>query len=284
MPIRQLKKETSEKLVVEKHLYTKRYSLTLYKAFCKICEMCKEVCPKEAIKIKYVAKDCSGKIRPPIIDINEQKCLFCGICELICPFGALKVEINGEHVISALEAEAFPKFIRKIKIDMSKCEPSCSDCVKSCPLFLIKRTLGRSPINLDKNHCPCCRICEIKCGYGAIHVEKIFQGLIKINQEKCPDGCRECMNACPIPGALYLSKNGKVATNPLYCIFCGACRIICQKEGTIKLERISVNHTSTRSGAWIKALEKLTSTKCAVKELYVVALKKKQEVVRKRLA
>jgi 4Fe-4S ferredoxin len=243
-----------------------------------------KACPKEAIEIKYVVKNGSGGRKLPIININEQKCIFCGICELMCPFGALEVKIDGENINPVFEVKAFPELKREIRIEISKCEPSCLDCVKACPLSLIKRSLGRSPIKIDKRHCPCCRICETRCSHGAIHVKKLFQGLIEINPEKCPDGCNKCINACPIPGALYLSESGKVSVNPIYCIYCGACRVVCQNEGVIKLERISVNHTLIRSGAWIKALEKLTSIKSVVKELSTITLEKKHKVVYKRFA
>ena len=44
------------------------------------------------------------------------------------------------------------------------------------------------------------------------------------------------------------------------CVYCGACKIVCPEEGALELNRTRIRHTEIRSGAWNKALEKLTST------------------------
>ncbi|UCE29813.1 MAG: hypothetical protein JSV85_03630 [Candidatus Bathyarchaeota archaeon] len=103
-----------------------------------------------------------------------------------------------------------------------------------------------------------------------------------INQSKCPDGCQDCLDVCPITGALYLSEDGKVRVYVLHWVFCGVCRIVCPEEGTLELERASIRHTSVRSGAWNKALEKLTSTKELTKELQKKGSTKVRESVEKR--
>jgi 4Fe-4S ferredoxin len=280
MPMKLLKTETENELAVKRILHTKDYSLTLDKALCVGCEICKEICPKEAIEIKTFPKVLGEKLKHPTIDVDEQKCHFCGICSSLCPFGALKVRVDGEHVIPVVKTESFPELIREIDVDTTKCDVQCVECEKACPLELIKVSV-RTPdgqevtdkesirdkekltvfVDIKKEFCPCCRVCELKCPHDAIHVKKIFHGTIRIDQEKCPKSCRDCLDVCPITGALYLSEDGKVHVNELYCVYCGVCRIVCPEEGALKLQRTNIRHTPVHSGAWNKALEKLTSTK-----------------------
>ena len=296
-----LKNETEKELTIEMILHTKRYSLTLDKTRCTGCGICMEICPREAIKIEKTPKADGEKAKPPTIDISEEKCHYCGMCDPVCPFGALKVKINGEHMIPVINSESFPQLIREIEVDPTKCALDCVDCEKACPLNLIKVSVhtpdGKEvtditsrpnkenltvTVDLEKDFCPCCRLCEIKCPEGAIHVERIFHGNLRINREKCPEGCQDCLDVCPIPGALYLSDDGKVYVNELYCVYCGVCKIVCPEEGALELHRTYIRHTPVHSGAWNKALEKLTSTKAMTKELRTKSSMKAKESVRKR--
>jgi len=296
-----LKNETENQLTIEMILHAKRYSLALDKTRCTGCGICVEICPREAIEIKKTPKADGEKAKPPTIDISEEKCHYCGMCDPICPFGALKVRINGEHMIPVINNESFPHLIREIEVDTTKCDLDCVDCEKACPLELIKVSVhapdgekvmdiaSRSnkenltvTVDIEKDFCPCCRLCEIKCPEGAIRVEKIFYGNLRINREKCPEGCQDCLDVCPIPEALYLSDDGKVYVNELYCVYCGVCKIVCPEEGALELHRTHIRHTPVRSGAWNKALEKIASTKVMTKELRTKSSTRAKESVRKR--
>ena len=304
MPMKLLKTETENQLAIERRMHAKRYSLNLDKTLCTGCGMCELICPREAIEIKNFPKVEGEKRKPPTIDVSEEKCHYCGICESICPFGALEVRVDGEHVIPVLKTESFPQLLREIEVDTTKCDVGCVDCEEACPLNLIKVTV-RTPdgeevkdlesrpdkeklkvdVDIKKDLCPCCRLCEVKCPEGAIRVRKILYGIVRINREKCPEGCRDCLDVCPIPGALYLSEeDGKVHVNELFCVYCGACKIVCPVEEALELQRTHIRHTPVRSGAWNKALEKLTSTKEMTKELRAKGLAKTWESVEKRVA
>jgi 4Fe-4S ferredoxin len=301
-----LKTETENELIVERVHYARRYSLTLDKGVCVGCEICKIICPKEAIEVKTFPKAAGDKAKQPIVDIDEQKCHYCGMCDAICPYGAITVRTNGEPVVPVVTTESFPQLLREIEVDATKCDVGCVECEEACPLGLIKVTV-RTPegeevkdpesiksrpdrdkltvtVDIKKELCPCCRLCEMKCPDGVIRVRKIFHGVIKINREMCPEGCRDCLDVCPITGALYLSEDGKVYANELYCVYCGVCRLVCPVEGALELQRTSIRHTPVHSGAWNKALEKLASTKEMTKELRVKGLTRARESVDKRLA
>ena len=303
MPMKLVKIEDENELKVERILHSKRYSLTLDKDLCVGCEICSIICPREAIEVKAVPKANGEKARHPTIDVDEQKCQYCGICNTLCPFGALKVRVDGEHVVPVVETESFPQLIREIEVDATKCDLDCVKCEEICPLELIKVSVRTADgeevldvasksnkenlsvhVDIKRDFCPCCRLCEMKCPKGVIRVRKMFQGVMKINQEKCPEGCQDCLDVCPITGALYLGDDGKVHVNELYCIYCGVCKLVCPEEGALELQRTYVHHTPVRSGAWNKALEKLTSTTEMTKELRAKGSTKARESVGKRFA
>jgi len=287
MPMKIKKTESTNQLVVERIHHAKDYRLTVDRALCVGCELCSLICPREAIKVNKQPKKGGQKAQRPTTDVDETKCHYCGICAAICPYGAVQVTIDGKNIASVVEKESFPQLIREITIDATKCPTDCDDCEEVCPLDLI--TVKSNPktnkvtVEIKEKQCPCCRICEIKCPEGAIHVRKIFTGKLKINQQKCPTDCQDCLDVCPITGALYLSeKDGKVYVNELFCTYCGVCKIVCPEKGVLELSRSTIYHTPVRSGAWNKALEKLTSTVEMTKELRGKGKLRTMEAVKKR--
>ena len=284
-------------------LHTKNYSLTLNKSKCVGCGVCMEICPKEAIQVTRTPKEEGREAKPPTVTVNEEKCHFCGICVAFCPFGALTLKINGEPVNPVVESESFPQLIREISVDETKCGVECLEIEEPCPLGLIKvsaRTRDgkevtdvksmkdkknlKVVVEIDKESCPCCRVCETKFPSGAIQVKKIFEGKHRIDNTKCPEGCHDCLDVCPFPNVLVLSEDGKVQVNEQNCVYCGACRIACPVEGALEFARIRIRHTEIRSGTWNKALEKLTSTQAVAKELQSKSAKRLHESVKNRFS
>ncbi|MEM3760660.1 MAG: 4Fe-4S dicluster domain-containing protein [Candidatus Bathyarchaeia archaeon] len=305
MPLKTLKRDTAEALTLEWILHVKNYKLTLDKKLCVGCQICALACPKEAIKLEKQPKIQGEKAKKAKVDIDLAKCNFCGICDILCPYGAVKVTLNGEHILSVVEKESFPQLLREIQIDSSKCPFDCVECEKACPLGLIKVTMTtrdgkivkdintltereklwlEAKVDIAKEHCPCCRICEFKCPKGLMHVRKFFFGKILIHTEKCPEGCTDCLDVCPITGALYLSdEDKKVHVNELFCVYCGACKVVCPVEEALELKRTRIRHTPVRSGAWNKALERLASPMEISKELKAKGSRKTMETVERRL-
>jgi 4Fe-4S ferredoxin len=248
-----------------------------------------EICPREAIEVTKTPKKEGEEAKSPTVTLKEEKCTYCGICETICPFGALSIKIDGEHLAPVVKSESFPQLVREITVDKTKCGSECMEVEEPCPLDLIKVSVqnpdAASPkvtVEIDKDSCPCCRVCETKFPEGTLRVEKIFHGNLTIDRDKCPEGCHDCMDVCPIPGVLYYSKDGKVHVNELNCVYCGVCNIVCPEEGALDLNRTRIRHTEVRSGAWNKALEKLASTTAVTKELKIKSGKRLKESVTKR--
>jgi 4Fe-4S ferredoxin len=305
MPLKTIKKESAEALTLEWVLHVKNYKLTNDKNYCVGCQICSLACPKEAIKVEKQAKIEGQKAGKAKIDVDLAKCNFCGICDVVCPYGAMKVTVDGQHLLSVIEKESFPQLVRDIQVDTAKLPENIEECEESCPLDLIKtawltadekvvtdlsaltkaqRQGVHVKVEIDREHCPCCRVCEFQCPEGLIRVRKFLNGRININTEKCPEGCTDCLDVCPVTGALYLSDiDKKVRPNENFCIYCGACKIVCPANKALELKRTSINHTPIRSGAWNKALERLSSPVDVAKELKSKRSLKAKESVKKRV-
>ena len=212
MPLKTMKKDTEEALTLEWILHIRNYKLTLDKNLCVGCQICTLACPKEAIKLEKQPKILGEKAKHAKVDIDLEKCNFCGICDILCPYGAIEVAVNGEHILSVVDKESFPQLIRDIQVDTSKCPVDCVECEEACPLDLIKVTRLMADrrnvenadslsekekhtlqvkIDIQKERCPCCRVCEFKCPEGVLTVRKIFHGKMDIHPEKCPEGCTD---------------------------------------------------------------------------------------------
>jgi 4Fe-4S ferredoxin len=303
MPIKTTKKETPEALTLEWALQVKNYKLTLDKNRCVGCQICTLACPKEAIKTAKQPKVPGEKARKAKVDIDLAKCTFCGVCDVTCPYGAVKVTINGKHDLNVLAKESFPTLIRDIKVDTGQCGKECIQCEDVCPFSLIKISrvgfdgnpvkdvASLSPVvkqrvqiklDIQKEYCPTCRICEFKCTPGVLQVKKAYEGVIDINTTKCPENCKDCQDVCPIPGALVLGADNKVRPNDVFCTYCGACKNVCPVPEALTVKRSTVHHTPVHSGTWNKALERLTSPVDAAKEFRAVAGESRRKAVAKR--
>ncbi len=304
VPFKKNKTDAADALVLDWALQIKNYKLTLDRNRCVGCQICTLACPKQAITTQK-QPEIEGKVQKVKVDIALDKCNFCGICDATCPYGAVKVTLNGSHDLPVLEKESYPQLIRDIKVDTRKCDKACTDCETVCPLRLIKVSkvgfdgkpvtdisklseMGKKRVqvivDIDKEHCPTCRVCEFKCNPGVIRVSKVFEGKIRINQEKCPLGCRNCLDVCPITGALVLGGDGKVYVNELFCTYCGACVNVCPEPEALSLTRTKVNHTPVHSGAWNKTLERIAGPGSAVKELKAHAAHTRLHLVEERFA
>ncbi len=303
MPFKTVKTDAANALTLQWILQVKDYKLNLDKNRCVGCQICTVACPKEAITTQKQPKLQGEKAKKAKVDVDLAKCNFCGICDVTCPYGAIKVTLNGSHDLSILEKDSYPQLIRDITVDTRKCEKECVECESACPLSLIKiskvdfdgkpvqdlkelssneKKSVRVNLDIQKEYCPTCRVCEFKCAPGVLKVKKAIEGIIAINQAKCPEGCTDCLDVCPIKGALVLGEDKKVHVNDLFCTYCGACKNVCPVDEALCVKRTKVLHTPIRSGTWNKALERITSTADAAKELKAQAAQSRRQVIEKR--
>jgi 4Fe-4S ferredoxin len=300
LPVKLYKNDDGKVLSIGQILYAKHFRLSVSRDLCKGCDVCKTVCPREAITLKPLPRRVDGQAVAPLVDINAGKCDFHGICGAMCPFGAITVSINSERRAPVVEKECYPELVRRITVNSDRCEPGCRVCEEKCPLKVISVVFkpineeeaaakgirfrkGEQPmqtiVNIDVDHCACCKVCEAACPAHVMIVEKFFTGRIRIDQKKCPPGCRDCLDVCPV-NALYL-EDGKVYPNDEFCIYCKACLNVCPNPEALHVQRTSVRHTPVSSGAWNRSLERLTSIDGFLRELTAKRLLKAREAVRK---
>jgi len=282
-----IKQETEDSLILERKLITQHYLLSLIRKYCTGCGICADVCPKEAINLtKAVIKD--GKLsQKPTVDLNTDKCNLCGICVVICPTNAFQMTINKEPKIPVVETQSFPTLIKRIQVTVEKCTPTCKlACQEACPCDALEVIVQKNAdgkitkilevkINLEK--CIYCKRCEPVCPEAAITVTKPYLGAIWLNTALCPKECQACVDICPSQ-ALKV-ENEKIAVYDEFCIYCGACQKICPKEAII-VQRSGILHTEVKSGAWITALEKLTSPETMIKEIEAKSRRKLRQIVK----
>ncbi len=265
---------TRTEIQLRRSLLTRKYLLNLNRNLCDGCGLCAENCPKKAVVWNPPVVVKGRLVRKPTIDFDVDSCIFCGECATICPLDALKMTIDGEEIATIVKNEAFPVLLKEIKIAHEKCKPDCNlICQRECPTKAITVSTIRSKskgspmlnVKIDESNCIYCKRCQVTCPHGAIEVKKPFLGTVKIKVDRCPQGCRACVDICPAHAA-YLDERNKPKVSTDYCIYCFACKKVCP-EKAIDVKRQWIFHSDVRSAAWLTALEKLTSVETVSKEV-----------------
>jgi len=278
MALKLYKKEKDGKLEAGQVLYTKHFALTVDRALCKGCQICRLACPKEAITRVPQADGADGKAIAPLMDVDEAKCDFCGICALACPFSAIAVTaktLNEGVADNRVSADIYPTLTRDIEVDNSKCKPGCKDCEEICALKVLSVDTEKGEVAVKADLCAGCTACWMECPEEAITVAKFIEGEINIDTSKCPEGCTRCADVCPVKAVAI--EDGEAFANDYTCIYCGACQEVCPEQGAIEIERTAIRHSEVDSGTWHKALERLTSAEGLNRELAAVNAAKAQK-------
>lgn len=282
------KHQLGEKLILERRTLDKQHVLTLDYDKCVGCGICEAICPEQAPKLSSAVTKGGRLVERPCIDFEANRCTFCGECVDLCPMNAIKIEINGELRVPVFEVEAFPILKKRITMDAKKCwygaiTATCDvKCQEACPVDAIEVTIEKTgeqsegrivDFRVLEEECIFCRKCEKACPEDAIHVTNPVRGSLKLDTSLCPEDCRICVDICPSE-AILIEENEKPVVNKDFCIYCGACQQVCP-EKAIKVDRTQVLHTDVQSGAWIEALERLTSYGSVIREMSYRSAKKR---------
>jgi 4Fe-4S ferredoxin len=284
-----MKHRFEKKLVLERKTLETRHVLVLDTDRCVGCGICEAICPKESPKLSSPMIRNGRLLEKPSVDFDTDKCTFCGECVDLCPTNAIRIEINDQPRLPVFEAEAFPILTKLFTIDAEKCwygalTAECEvKCQEACPRDAIEVTLqriGEEPtgrivdFKVLQEACIFCKKCESACPEGAISVIKPVRGFLRIDTSLCPEGCRVCADICPSE-AITTDERDKLVVAEEFCIYCGACQRVCPEEA-IRVRRIQVLHTDVKSGAWVRALEKLASFESVFKEVLSKSEKKRR--------
>ena len=245
---------------------------------CVGCELCRQVCPKEAISLK---KDGSRTV--PWIE--AERCSLCGLCATFCPAKAVRMVAKNSlketesEITPILDVHGVPHFSKGMKLETSLCPPGCDTCVGACPREAL--IIGEGGVALDRSRCLSCAHCEDACPVPvAIEVTPLFEGTINVDTAKCPVGCDHCVASCPTRCFEPASGRG-VTVDARHCICCGACLVACF-YGAIDLTRLRVlTDTDGYSAVWSRAIDRLLSQNRRYLAQSEGSVKKLTELLRK---
>lgn len=192
-----------------------------------------------------------------IHDLN--KCTGCGICTIVCPKEAIERTDSDENV-------TIP--------DVGKCS-FCGICDYFCPFgawellingehkLILKQNEGNLPDLLGE---------ELECPETKKLVNKYLEGIIEIYPKKCPEGCKECVDACMMDVIDFtsLDKNREVKINEDQCIYCTACMVVCPEPDALEVSRIGIKFDADQiksSSVFNEVLRNLISQKVLAKIL-----------------
>jgi len=281
------KQQSAGELRLERKILNRRDLVILKRNLCNGCGICAEVCPKDSVNMKPAVTEKGRLSHLPTVDVDAKTCILCGVCAVFCPLGALEAWVNDEKTAMFVKNEAIPQLVKTIEVAQKMCKPDCgAECEKSCPREAIKVAVQREndrvqkilSVQVDKDLCFYCKVCEYACPYGAISVNKFLEGSVAIETEKCPKNCQVCVDVCPSK-AIAVSGKRKVAFSQEICVYCKACQNVCP-EGAIHVTVDRVSHTPITSAFWITLLEKFASYQVAAKELVAKSRTKQESIVK----
>lgn len=257
-------------IVVERRFYTDYVRLTVDRSKCIFCDVCMKVCPKNAVRI---VRRRDGSLTLSI----SSDCSLCGACEPLCPSGAIVFTVNGKRVNPIVLSKGFPLPPPKVSVDQSRCKEGCFECYKACPRSALTIDSEHN-IKIDEDKCLRCPWCEDACPEHAIRVNPLFEGLIKIDEDKCEENCEACVEICPTKA--LAKRDGKIIVDQRHCVFCNACvhLDVCRNRA-ITVMRRRVFHGEGFSAVWTNALKNILGEKPVVKELEAESRRRLKKLV-----
>jgi 4Fe-4S ferredoxin len=257
-------------IIVERSFYTTNIRLTIDRSKCILCDVCVNVCPKNAVRL---ARREDGSL---ILSVNEN-CSLCGACEPLCPSGSIVLTFNGKRENPIVSYGGFPLPLPKVEVKSSKCRVDCFECSRACPLNAITID-DKHNVKVDENKCLRCPCCEDACPEHAIKVNPLFEGIVTVDESKCEEKCEACVEICPTKA--LIKQNGRIRVNQRYCILCNACtRLDICRNSAITVVRRRILHIDGFSAVWVKALENLLGRRLVTRELEAKAYERLTKLV-----
>jgi len=233
---------------LEKTIISKVKDIKINLDWCKGCQICQQLCPKNVYDVNKMGKPTPTRI---------EECVYCRMCELRCPDLAITItpeDTKTEKKAALLRCQgsllkAPDRIFYEEKIDCRKrhymdggskqCEYGClggGNCIEVCPTGAIIMGPERLPVVYEER-CTACGLCVDTCPRKlyVIHEKRNDFTVRCLNHDKgvaarkvCSVACikcRRCERSCPF-GAIDFTS-GVAFIHEDKCLNCGICSSVC---------------------------------------------------------
>ncbi|MHA1894356.1 MAG: 4Fe-4S binding protein [Candidatus Helarchaeota archaeon] len=162
--------------------------------------------------------------------LHIDKCISCGLCIPTCPKLA---------VFEPTEEDKKKKLEGPIEVNTELCV-YCGICDYLCPTDAFEFTTNkeRKLLLLENGSLPKLKPDKVIKTKDGIEVKRYLKGSIKLNSDKCPDGCDKCL-ICPTD-VFEVSGNKVSIKNKDNCIYCYACTKACPVPEALSVIRTQI--------------------------------------------
>jgi Na+-translocating ferredoxin:NAD+ oxidoreductase subunit B len=174
---------------------------------------CLAVCPAGALSVD----------KNRVVTVDDKKCTGCGQCALACPKGVIDFIPRQAHIFLACANHDQGAGVT------SYCAVGCTTCGHCVPItpsgtVVMDHDLPRLLYGDGDNFVAASYICPQNCFIDKVkHRPRVFIGT------RC-NGCGECVQVCPVPGAIMGVEGKRYKVNAGKCIGCGLCIPICKQR------------------------------------------------------
>lgn len=153
--------------------------------------------------------------------VDRNKCTGCGVCVPACPRGLLSLIPEAHKIYLACSSHGHGE---TVTADCSVGCTACEECVAITPAGAIAMHdhLPRLDYGTPgENFLAAASRCPSRCFVDLVKVRP------KANIDTKCDGCGECRQVCPVPGAITGRNGMRHVIDKGLCIGCGRCLTVC---------------------------------------------------------
>jgi electron transport complex protein RnfB len=185
------------------------------------CQPCVEGCLGLGSCVRACPFGAISMSEDEVAVVDRTKCTGCGACVSACPRGLLSLMPEAHKIYIACSSHGHGD---AVTADCSAGCTACGACVAVTPSGAI---IMRDHLPLldygtpGENFLAAASRCPSKCFIDLVKVRP------KANIDTKCDGCGECRQACPVPGAIAGREGTRHVVNKELCIGCGRCLTVC---------------------------------------------------------
>ena len=192
---------------------------------------CVSVCPFGAISIN----------KNGVAVVNDEKCVGCGVCVSSCPRKLIEISSESQKIFVACSNHD-----RGAKVK-AYCSVGCTGCTLCTKAVIVANSiemdnfLPKLNYETDENFIVAMTKCPSHC------FTDLAKGRPIVNIDTKCTGCRKCVEACPIDGAIEGEAGKRHSVNKNLCVGCGYCISVCEIKSIRTWGSLAHNETTRSS-------------------------------------